>query len=582
MGYTTCRNIQILLGVLKGHNIRKIIISPGTTNLMLVGSVQDDPWFECYSAPDERSAAYMACGMAAESGEPVCLSCTGATASRNYYPGMTEAYYRKLPVLAITSLIDDVMPGMNIPQVLDRTVLANDTYVYNVSLPAVRSDSDVWKCNLKANEAVLALFKDGGGPVHVQLPAVFSKDFSLQELPPTRIIHRYTMFDKIPEIPADKKVGIFVGEHAPWTKELTDAVNSFCRKYDAIVLCDHTSNYQGPFRIDEAILGAQKMLDRKKYYFDILIDIGGVTGNYYHINGRETWRVSPDGRLSDRFRNMHYDFYMPEKEFFEKYVNEFDTPETRNTAASEYMRAVRALLDTIPEIPFSHVWIAQKYADKLPKNSHLFLGILHSLRAWNFFPVDSSIECFSNVGGFGIDGGTSTMLGAALVHPDQLYFLMVGDLAFFYDMNVLGNRHWGKNCRILLVNNGRGTEFRNYSHPAQQIFSTEADRFMAAAGHYGSGSRTLVKHYAEDLGFKYLAAASKEDFIKVADEFFDEKMSEQPMLLEAFTTPENESDALKAVCEIEKGTLKIQVKKAIAAGLGEKNTKIIKKIIHRG
>lgn len=159
---------------------------------------------------------------------------------------------------------------------------------------------------------------------------------------------------------------------------------------------------------------------------------------------------------------------------------------------------------------------------------------------------------------------------------------MVGDLAFFYDMNVLGNRHWGKNCRILLVNNGRGTEFRNYSHPAQQIFSTEADRFMAAAGHYGSGSRTLVKHYAEDLGFKYLAAASKEDFIKVADEFFDEKMREHPMLLEAFTTPENESDALKAVCEIEKGTLKIQVKKAIAAGLGEKNTKIIKKIIHRG
>ena len=58
---------------------------------------------EMYSAADERSAAYIACGLAAESGEPVVLSCTGATASRNYYPGLTEAYYRHLPILAVTA-----------------------------------------------------------------------------------------------------------------------------------------------------------------------------------------------------------------------------------------------------------------------------------------------------------------------------------------------------------------------------------------------------------------------------------------------------------------------------------------------
>ena len=49
-----------------------------------------DSWFEMYSSVDERSAAYMACGMAAESGEVVVLSCTGATASRNYVSGLTE------------------------------------------------------------------------------------------------------------------------------------------------------------------------------------------------------------------------------------------------------------------------------------------------------------------------------------------------------------------------------------------------------------------------------------------------------------------------------------------------------------
>ena len=101
--YTAVRNTQIVLYLLKAHGIRKVVASPGTQNMSLVLSMQQDAFFEMYSAADERSAAYIACGLAAESGEPVVLSCTGATASRNYVPGLTEAYYRHLPVVAITS-----------------------------------------------------------------------------------------------------------------------------------------------------------------------------------------------------------------------------------------------------------------------------------------------------------------------------------------------------------------------------------------------------------------------------------------------------------------------------------------------
>src|SRR5690606_15835566 len=101
--YTNEKNAQIIISLLKAHGIRRVIASPGTTNVALIGSMQHDPFFEIYSSVDERSAAYIACGLAAESNEPVVISCTGATASRNYLPGLTEAYYRKLPVLAITS-----------------------------------------------------------------------------------------------------------------------------------------------------------------------------------------------------------------------------------------------------------------------------------------------------------------------------------------------------------------------------------------------------------------------------------------------------------------------------------------------
>lgn len=102
MNYTNDKSTQIVLSLLKEHGIRKVIVSPGTTNIALVASMQCDPWFEMYSCVDERSAAYMACGLASESGEPVVITCTEATASRNYFPGLTEAHYRKLPILAIT------------------------------------------------------------------------------------------------------------------------------------------------------------------------------------------------------------------------------------------------------------------------------------------------------------------------------------------------------------------------------------------------------------------------------------------------------------------------------------------------
>ena len=124
--YSAERNVQILIALMKVHGIKKIVISPGATNICFVASVQQDPYFELYSSVDERSAAYIACGMAAESGECVAISCTGATASRNYMPGLTEAFYRKLPILAITSTKSLGMIGQNIDQVIDRTQIPND------------------------------------------------------------------------------------------------------------------------------------------------------------------------------------------------------------------------------------------------------------------------------------------------------------------------------------------------------------------------------------------------------------------------------------------------------------------------
>ena len=167
--YTTERNVQILISVLKANNIKNVVASPGTTNICFIASIQQDPFFNIYSAPDERSAGYIACGMAAETGEPVVISCTGATASRNYMPALTEAYYRKLPILAITSSRRSSKIGHNYDQVTDRTQLPKDIAKLSVQMPVVLDTDNEWAVNIAANKAVLELNHRGKGPVHINL-----------------------------------------------------------------------------------------------------------------------------------------------------------------------------------------------------------------------------------------------------------------------------------------------------------------------------------------------------------------------------------------------------------------------------
>ena len=50
MGYTSERNNQIVIELLKYHGIKKVVASPGATNVSFIASIQNDPWFEIYSS----------------------------------------------------------------------------------------------------------------------------------------------------------------------------------------------------------------------------------------------------------------------------------------------------------------------------------------------------------------------------------------------------------------------------------------------------------------------------------------------------------------------------------------------------
>lgn len=574
--YTDEVNVQILVSLMKQHGVRRVIASPGTTNISFIECVQGDPFFEVWSSVDERSAAYMACGMAAETGEPVALTCTGATASRNYLPGLTEAFYRKLPVLAITATQHLGRVGRNVPQVMDRSSPLADVCVYSYQSRSVASADDRLECETCTNEALLALTRHGGGPVHIDMVTTYSNG-TVAELPRARRIDRVTLGDSLPPL-AGKRVEVFVGAHRPWKSEDADALEAFCDAYGAAVVCDQTSNFRGAHRVLGGLVAKQELGRMACNHAEVIIYIGDISGAYYDLPGVESWRVNPDGELRDPFGNLRYVFEMGEREFFESYVGSAAAAPACDVAA-EWCAADAELRSKIPELPFSNIWCAMQAAPRLPEGSALHLGILNTLRSWNFFETSASVDCFCNTGGFGIDGCVSALIGSSLASPGRIHIGVVGDLACFYDLNSLGNRHVGPNVRLMLVNNGVGTEFKNYNHRAAQ-FGDAADAFMAARGHFGNRSHELIRHYAEDLGFEYLSASGKDEFLAALDRLVDPESHDRPLLLEVFTDSKDESDALQAVSQLNMDS-RHAAKAAIRGVLGERGVAAVKKVLGR-
>lgn len=575
--YSDEKNIQILLALLKAHGIRKIIASPGATNHAVVFSMQSDPYFEMYSSVDERSAAYMACGLAAESGEPVVLTCTGATASRNYLPGLTEAYYRKLPILAVTSTQVTAKIGHLVPQVIDNSIMMNDCAKLSVTIPNIKDDTDLWECEIKINKAILELKHHGGGPVHINLSTIYSNYFPVRELPKCHVINRIKINDVFPELPQGKKIGIFIGSHPQFSNLQTKILDKFCETNNAVVFCDHTSSYKGKYRLLYSIVSGQMIFEREENMLDVLIHIGEVSGDYYSslIRGNQVWRISEDGEIKDSYHNLKYIFEMPEYKFFEYYAK--DDRKINNLYFQECRNQINELRNKIPELPFSNIWIASRISSQIPKDSVIHFAILNTLRSWNFFELPESVISTSNVGGFGIDGCLSSLIGASLFNKNKLYFCIIGDLAFFYDINSIGNRHIGNNIRILLVNNGKASEFKLYDHIVSKL-EFDSDKYVAASEHFGNKSRVLVRHYAEDLGFEYLSAENKTEFEKVYNKFISPEITDRPILLEVFTNDFEESAALEKMLNIEK-SVKGEAKKIIGKVIGERGVKMLRKII---
>ena len=582
--YSSERNVQMLLSLLKAHKIKKMVLSPGSANASFVASAQYDGEFELYSSVDERSAAYIACGLAEESQEPVVICCTGATASRNYMPGLTEAYYRKLPIVAVTATRPIAWLGQNRDQLIDRTVIPNDIAVKSVHLPVIENEQDEWECNLKINDALLELQRNGGGPVHINLTTSYSLDFSVSKLPEERVIQRVDFGSELPKL-CNGNIAIFVGVHSVWNENLKATVESFCEQYNAFVFYDQTSNYTGKYGIPCGIFDISGFPNLK---IDLLIHLGNISASW-PASAKEIWRVNPDGEIRDTYQHLTKVFEMQEEDFFKAYCEHHQKSQITQYEKwhAIYHSRIEAMRNCDNEMAFSSLWIAQNMHKKMPKNCIIHFGILNSLRCWNCFEMDQGVRGYSNTGGFGIDGGVSSLIGASLAYSDKIYYGIFGDLAFFYDMNSLGNRHIAPNVRILVANNGLGGEFKNSLGNVQKAgLGDLANEYISAYGHYGQKSPELLKHYAQDLGFQYLSATDKKSFLVAMKEFTTTEHKEKPMLFEVFIDEKEDISALDLIQNLagssEREQNIIEKTKKIAKNiLGRNGVKMIQKVVRK-
>lgn len=532
--YVDDQTTLYLVAMLKAYGIKYIVSNPGTQNAGFNLCVQEDKDFKCFSVVDERSAAYVATGLAFETGEPVVITCTGATASRNYLSALTEAFYRKLPIIAIT--YTHYANKFNLePQTLDRSVSQNDVKALSIELPVIDSDADKNKCISYINAALTKAFSTHM-PIHINVvnsPKLMS--FTTHKLPQDFWITKLYKdnFGSLKNELNNKKIGIFVGEHKNFSTMEEKALSDFAQSYNAAVFCDHTSNYHG----SNKILISQ-IVERTDADFipDIMIDMGGISGEY--SSGKlfkkvNYWRISPDGEFHSRCgRPVSKLFVCKEEDFFSSLKAEHSS----STVFYNKLDAACKKIKT-PELPLCNALVCQYLSQYIPENSSLHLGILNSLRNMNFFQLPNNIDVVCNVGGFGIDGPVSSAIGQSLA-SDKKVFALLGDLAFFYDMNALGIREIKNNLRILVVNNNRGEEFR-LNPLLEGPFKEKTDVLVAAAGHNKGG----MKGWAEACSFHYMTVSSK-DMLEEKIKEFCTKSYDKPVLFEVYTTNEDEQKGL--------------------------------------
>lgn len=510
--------------------VRHAVMSPGSRNAPLTISFARHPEIKKWIIPDERTAGFIALGIAQERKEPVVLCCTSGTALLNYAPAVAEAYYRQIPLIVLSAdrppeLIDQ-RDGQTIRQF---EVLKNHVKA-SYQLPIIQDEQSAADYQSKLIEGIQEALKLPVGPVHLNIP--FAEPF--YPAPDQRLEFERVDISE-PEVSITqsatdlhldecKKILILIGQQ-PSDEVLNERLKQIADRIPVIksplnnltIGFDHVDGFidgQNELKPDILITSGLSVLSKKLKTFirnnkparHIHFDPAGVKVDTYGTNPQLIKRniLSCLDQLAE---------YEVDSEYHDKWK-----------ALSESGR--RSIEDVVDELPHSETTATQRVLKVIPSNSNLHLSNSMPVRYADLFGVKDGIEVFSNRGTSGIDGCTSTALGTALI-SDKINTLITGDLAFLYDRNAFFHNHDAPNLRVIIMNNQGGGIFRLIPGPSslpelEDYFETRHNR--------------TAEYICRESNLNYIKAENAEELERALAAFFES--SEHAKVLEVFTQPE--------------------------------------------
>ncbi len=535
---------QSIIEICHAKGVHHIIISPGSRNAPLTIGFNNNPKFTCYSIADERCAAFFALGIAQQTKKPVAVVCTSGSALLNYYPALAEAFYSQIPFIVISAdrPFDkiDIGDGQTIRQ---ENVFINHS-LYNANLTEEASEEN----DVFINEAInVAIARKG--PVHINVPFEeplyettnkLSVDFSVTGL---NITHQLVNVDDIIAFTTlwnhTAKILILVGECKPNSVE-QEWLEKLASLPSVVVMTETTSNIHNPSFINniDTLITPFSNADFLMLQPRILITFGGmiiskrVKGFLRKYKPRHHWHID-EQRAYNTFGILTKHFEVSPNQFFSQFLPfikplESDYKATFQTIQKERKSKHNEYLSTIA---FSDLKAFKRILSSLPNEIQLQISNSSAIRYAQLFDIDKSIEVFCNRGTSGIDGSTSTAIGAA-VGSIKPTVLITGDVGFLYDSNALWNNYIPKNFKIILINNGGGGIFRILpGHQENETFNT----------YFETSHCLTAEHLAKMYQLDYATASDDTSLKKGLSKLYSQ--NDKPMILEVFT-PTRENDKL--------------------------------------
>ena len=524
---------QIIIAACRQFEIQTVVISPGSRNAPLTIGFSNHKDFETLSIVDERCAAFFALGIAQQTLKPVALVCTSGSALLNYYPAIAEAYYSQIPLVVISAdrpaHLIDIGDGQTIRQ---ENVFKNHI-LYSANLKEFDAENSI-----KALSKAFSLLRQVKGPIHINAPFNEPLYETVATINDFRFIAEESdLQDTIDyenlasQLNSAKKKMILVGVHSP-NAALEILLDKVADDPSVLVFTETTSNlYNKRFvnSIDNLIFNLTEE-EFTSLQPDILLTFGGMIVSkkikkfLRDYSPKEHWHVN-ELRAFDTYQVLSKHLKIDSHSFFKHFCElvDYDNKSTYESTWTHYKQRIREKHNHyIKTAPYSDLKVFEQVLKVIPDFSEVQFSNSAIIRYSQLFEMNSTITVFCNRGTSGIDGSTSTALGAAYA-TQKPTTLITGDLSFFYDSNALWNNYIPSDVRIVIINNSGGGIFKIIPGPKKST----------ALKYFETPHCLTAEHLCVMFGFEYSTAHNLKTLAEEVVGFYDK--SDKPKVLEVFT-----------------------------------------------